>query len=59
LNSGIGNVPVIDPICWWWGAKNKQKYEFFGFSLISLKGKKRGKIFSAQKKRIEKRNPAV
>jgi hypothetical protein len=32
---------------------------FFVFFLIFLKRKKRGKIFSAQKKRIEKRNPAV
>jgi hypothetical protein len=34
-------------------------FEFFCFLLISLKQKKGGKIFSAQKKRIEKRNPSV
>jgi hypothetical protein len=42
-----------------WEAKNIKKYEFFGFLWISLKRKKRGKIFSTQKKPIEKRNPAV
>jgi hypothetical protein len=42
-----------------WEPKIAKNFSFFGFLLISLKRKNRGKIFSAQKKRIEKRNPAV
>jgi hypothetical protein len=59
LNSGIENVPVIDSIVGV-GAKKNEKFEFFSvFCEFSLKRKNRGKIFSAQKKRIEKTNPAV
>jgi hypothetical protein len=51
LNSGIVKVPAIEPIF----CCGSQKYGFFGFLRISLKGK----FFSAQKKRLDKSNPTV
>jgi hypothetical protein len=42
-----------------WEPKIAKNLSFFCFLRISLKRKNRGKIFSAQKKRIENRNPAV
>jgi hypothetical protein len=47
---------------WFFGKKNfvaDSNEIAVSFLRIFLKRKNRGKIFSAQKKRIEKRNPAV
>jgi hypothetical protein len=55
LNSGIVNVPPIEPIF----CCGSEKYGFFGFLRIFLKRKNLGKIFSAQKKRLDKSNPRV
>jgi hypothetical protein len=55
LNSGIVKVPAIESIF----SYGSQKYGFFGFLRISLKRKNPGKLFSAQKKRLDKGNPTV
>jgi hypothetical protein len=55
LNSGIVKVPAIEPIF----CCESQKYGFFGFLRISLKRKNPGKLFSAQKERLEKSNSTV
>jgi hypothetical protein len=55
LNSGIVKVPAIEPIF----CCGSQKYGFFGFLRFSLKRKNPGKLFSAQKKRLNESNPTV
>jgi hypothetical protein len=54
LNSGIVKVPAIETI-FAVGAKNMD----YLVLRISLKRKNPGKFFSAQKKRLDKSNPAV
>jgi hypothetical protein len=55
LNSGIVKVPAIETIF----CCGSQKYGFFGFLRISVKRKNPGKLFSAQKQRLDKSNPTV